>query len=102
MYNKHLLCIVITNNAMSIRYFVRRKYKFFFIHYQNMIYGSLQAALTHALAERGEKDLDGNPIKPVGKLYDDYAAYKEGQGKKDKVYILLERMKKNKPQATIS
>jgi len=45
-----------------------------------MLYStSLQASITHYLAEKGELDDKGNPIIPVGKIFDnrkDYEDYK--------------------------
>ena len=56
-----------------------------------MRYASLQASLTHALAERGEKDANGNEIKPVGKIYDTFEEYQSSKG--NKITETLNRMK---------
>jgi phage/plasmid-associated DNA primase len=58
-----------------------------------MRYGKLEAAITHALAERGELDDNGNPIAPKGKLYNTYEEYAKAEGKEDKIRKMLSRVK---------
>ena len=66
-----------------------------------MKYGSLQAILTHAFAERGMTHDDGTPIQPVGKLYDSYEEYRKANGTAAKVESLLSRMHVVKPAPTL-
>jgi len=56
-----------------------------------MRYGSLQAAILHHLASIGELDDNGNPIVPVGKIYDTREEYMSATGQDEKLQNLLDR-----------
>ena len=56
-----------------------------------MRYGSLQSALSHHLASIGELDGNGNPIVPVGKIYDTREEYMAATGQDKKLQNFLDR-----------
>lgn len=56
-----------------------------------MRYGSLQAALSHHLASIGELDGNGNPIVPVGKIYDTREEYMAATVQDKKLQNFLDR-----------
>jgi len=57
-----------------------------------MFYGSLQAAITFALSEKGAKDDNGNKIKPVGIIYESFSDYVKGEKNQDKIGKSLKRL----------
>lgn len=70
-----------------------------------MKYASLQAAITHAFAEEGRLDDNGNPIVTVGKIYDTYEEYQASKGSENKIGEMLGRMKvqkANKAQISVT
>ena len=56
-----------------------------------MRYGSLQAAISHHLASIGELDGNGNPIVPVGKIYDTREEYMSATGQDKELQNFLDR-----------